>query len=112
MTKAVQKNTGSNPDVITADCGYWDTNGLLDPVMRGIEVLVAPDSQPQPPGAPWSGNAPNNADAKHIRKVLDSDTGKAKYRLRKAVIEPVFGQIKEARGIRRFRLRGLEQAAC
>jgi transposase len=109
MTKAVQENTGSNPDVITADCGYWDTNSLLDPVMQGIEVLVAPDSQP--PGAPLPGNAPNNAEAKRMREVLDSDSGKTKYQLRKAVIEPVFGQIKEARGIRRFRLRGLEKVA-
>src|SRR5271157_3315314 len=112
MTKAVQENTGSNPDVVTADCGYWDTNSLQDPVMRGIEVLVAPDSQPQPPGSPLPGNAPNNAEAKRMREVLDSDSGKTKYRLRKAIIEPVFGQIKEVRGLRRFRLRGLESAAC
>jgi transposase len=112
MTQAVLENTGSNPDVVTADCGYWDTNSLQDPVMRGIEVLVAPDSQPQPPGAPLPSNAPNNAEAKRMREVLDSDAGRTKYRWRKATIEPVFGQIKEARGIRRFRLRGLESAAC
>jgi len=112
MTQAVQENTGSNPHVVTAGCGYWDTNSLQDPVMRGIEVLVAPDAQPQPPGAPLPGNAPNNAEAKRMREVPDSDSGRTKYRLRKAIIEPVFGRIKEARGIRRFRLRGLEPAAC
>ena len=45
-----------------------------------------------------------------MREVLASESGRARYRLRKAVVEPVFGQIKEARGIRRFRLRGLERA--
>jgi len=112
MTKAVRENTGGKPKVITADCGYWDTDSLQHRVMRGIQVLVAPDSQPQPPDAILPGNAPNNAAAKRMRKVLSSDSGQAQYRLRKAVIEPVFGQIKEARGIRRFRLRGLEQVAC
>ena len=46
-----------------------------------------------------------------MREVLASESGRARYRLRKAVVEPVFGQIKEARGIRRFRLRGLERAS-
>jgi hypothetical protein len=42
-----------------------------------------------------------------MRKVLAGDEGKARYALRKSTVEPVFGQIKEARGIRRSRLRGL-----
>jgi hypothetical protein len=112
MIQAVQKNTGEKPAVITADCGYWDTNSLQDPLMRGIEVLVAPDSQPQPPGATLPASAPNNDEAKRMREVLATDSGKAKYRLRKAVIEPVFGQIKEVRGLRRFRHRGLERVDC
>ena len=46
-----------------------------------------------------------------MRETLASGLGKARYALRKAVVEPVFGQIKEVRGIRRFRLRGLERAS-
>jgi hypothetical protein len=42
-----------------------------------------------------------------MRKVLAGDEGKARYALRKSTVEPVFGQIKEARGIRRSSLRGL-----
>ena len=34
-----------------------------------------------------------------------------RYRLRKQVVEPVFGQIKQARGFRQFLLRGLSQVA-
>jgi Transposase DDE domain len=44
-----------------------------------------------------------------MREVLASQEGKARYALRKSTVEPVFGQIKEARGIRRFRLRGLSK---
>ncbi len=42
-----------------------------------------------------------------MRQVLATEQGKARYALRQSTVEPVFGQIKEARGIRRFRLRGL-----
>ena len=40
---------------------------------------------------------------------LSTLEGRAVYKMRKAVAEPVFGQIKEARGFRKFRLRGLEK---
>jgi hypothetical protein len=45
-----------------------------------------------------------------MRKVLATEQGKARYALRQSTVEPVFGQIKEARGIRRFHLRGLLKA--
>ncbi len=38
---------------------------------------------------------------------LRTPEGRAVYKMRKAVVEPVFGQIKERRGFRRFLLRGL-----
>jgi Transposase DDE domain len=75
--------------------------------LKGIEVLVSPDSNPQPPGAPLPPSAPRNEEAIRMREVLASQEGKARYALRKSTVEPVFGQIKEARGLRRFRLRGL-----
>ena len=34
---------------------------------------------------------------------------RGRYRLRKQTVEPVFGQIKEARGFRRFLMRGIEK---
>ena len=74
--------------------------------LKGIEVLVSPDSNPQP-GAPLPPSAPRNEEAIRMREILASQEGKLAYALRKSTVEPVFGQIKEARGIRRFRLRGL-----
>jgi len=48
----------------------------------------------------------------HMREVLLSPVGKLLYSLRKATVEPVFGQIKEVRGLRRFRFRGLRRVQC
>ena len=47
-----------------------------------------------------------------MREKLATDTGKATYKLRKSVVEPVFCQIKEGRGFRRFSFRGLEKVAA
>lgn len=112
MVRAVRESTGRLPETITADAGYWDTISLRDPSLGGIQVLVSPDSRPQPPGAQLPPHAPNNADALRMRERLTSETGKALYAKRKATVEPVFGQIKEARNIRRFRLRSLAKVAC
>jgi len=112
MVQAVRQATGSAPETVTADAGYWDTISLRDPAMRGIQILVSPDSQLQPPGAPLPPNAPQNDDAMRMRERLVSEDGKALYAKRKATVEPVFGQIKEARNIRRFRLRSLKKVTC
>ena len=47
-----------------------------------------------------------------MREKLGVATRVALYSQRKAVVEPVFGQIKEARGIRRFVVRGLEKVSA
>jgi transposase len=105
--KSVRSSAQATPETITADAGYWDTTSLLDPSLQGIQVLVTPDSNPQPPGAPLPPTAPRNEQAIRMREALASQEGKARYALRKSTVEPVFGQIKEARGIRRFSLRSL-----
>jgi hypothetical protein len=106
MIQAVQKNMGRNPKTATLDNGYWDTDSLQDPTLQGIEVLVAPDAQRPTTGESTSAPALNNAAAQRMRAILTTEAGQASYRLRKTTVEPVFGQIKEVRGIRRFRLRG------
>ena len=111
MAKAARETAGASPEILAADAGYWDTASLHDPAVEGIKVLVCPDSKAQPPGAPLPRNAPNNAAALRMRELLASESGRAAYGLRKSTVEPVFGQIKEVRGIRRFRLRGLKSAS-
>ena len=46
-----------------------------------------------------------------MRSKLASPPGRALYRRRKAIVEPVIGILKEQRGIRRFRMRGLRKVA-
>ena len=53
-------------------------------------------------------DAPATAKERMAAKVRTPE-GKALYARRKVIVEPVFGQIKEARGFRRFLLRGLEK---
>ena len=77
--------------------------------MQEIDLLVAPDRQKHGEKVPaTSGPPPPDASvAEQMRHKLRTPEGRAVYKLRKAVVEPVFGQIKEARGFRRFLLRGL-----
>ncbi|HEY0796940.1 MAG TPA: IS1182 family transposase [Acidisarcina sp.] len=107
MVKSLRSTAQGVPITITADAGYWDTSSLLDSTVSGIEMLIAPDSKPQPPGSPLPPCAPHSPEAFRMREILATQEGKARYALRQTTVEPVFGQIKEARGIRRFRLRGL-----
>ena len=109
MLKEVKVQMGRPPPRATADNGYFSEANVTDAPLREIDLLVAPDrlkhgekrpttTGPPPPGA---------SVAEQMRHKLRTAEGQAVYKLRKAVVEPVFGQIKEARGFRRFLLRGL-----
>lgn len=111
MIKAVKEAAGSSPAAATADTGYWDGESLKDPALEKIQVLVPPDSKSPDRDSPAPAKAPQSEAAKQMREVLASEAGAALYAKRKSTVEPVFGQIKETRGIRRFRLRGFEQTA-
>jgi transposase len=112
MVQSVCTTTAKVPETVTADAGYWDATSLRDPSLLGIQVLVSPDAQVQPPGVALLPNAPKSPEAVRMREVLLSPVGKLLYNLRKATVEPVFGQIKEVRGLRRFRLRGITRVQC
>ena len=107
MVKSLRGTVQGVPTTITADAGYWDTASLQDPAMNDIEMLIAPDGKPLIPGCALPPNAPRCPEASQMREKLATQQGKARYALRQTTVEPVFAQIKETRGIRRFRLRGL-----
>ena len=46
-----------------------------------------------------------------MRQKLRTPEGQRRYRKRKTIVEPVFGVLKEQRGMRRFRLRGMEKVS-
>ena len=93
--------------VTLADAGFWNTEQIQTLTDRGIRTLVAPDNRRR--------KTPGKTRVKQqhyieMREALDTDEGRALYKKRKSMIEPVFGQIKHNRRIDRFTRRGL--AAC
>jgi transposase len=109
MVGKVEVMTGSKPQQVTADSGYYSEANVSDPRLAGIDLYVPPDRQKHGSTLPVeTGPAPLAAagTAERMRYKLRTAEGRAVYKLRKAIVEPVFGQIKEARGFRRFLLRG------
>jgi transposase len=110
MLERIEASTGERPDALIADAGYCSTANLKACEERGLEAYISTSRQQhgQRP-RPSRGRAPRDLDARgRMERKLRSKAGQAIYALRKTVVEPVFGQIKGARGLDRFRLRGLE----
>ena len=90
------------PGVLLADAGYWHQAQMENIINCGIQVLIPPDAGNRKGTRPgWDGGA-----YRHMRRVLQTDLGRALYRKRQALIEPVFGQTKFNRRIDRFQRRG------
>ena len=93
--------------------GFWQRGDPLPPTKpnRRSPGELSCDGLSISPGPPPArrGPMPKDADLKaHMARKLRSKKGARIYAQRKAIVEPVNGQIKEARGLRRFPLRGLE----
>jgi transposase len=106
MMKSTERNAGQRPDVFTADAGYWDTRAVQQAIHGGAQVLVPPDGATTLKTGQLRQMA-NNPLAQQMRAELTTEDGRSLYRMRQAVVEPVFGSIKERRCFRRFKLRGL-----
>jgi transposase len=97
---------------LLADCGYWSIANLTA-IPDAPELLIPParhgrQGKPRKDGKPTASRSDGLRAAMNAK--LASEDGKACYALRKETIEPVFGQLKEQQGARRFLRRGL--AAC
>jgi len=114
MLAQVRSNCGP-PGNLTADSGYW-TSGVEETCAEGgTEAWVAVERRKHW-GADTSvteGPPPEDATPRgRMRHRLRTLDGRRIYSRRKAVVEPVFGQLKEGRGFRRFHLRGLVAATA
>lgn len=107
MAERIVEQCGRLADVTSADAGYFSEAAVTDARLAGTHLLVPPDRMKT--GAPQLAAPPTPDDSAAVlmRKDLSTPSGHDLYRMRKAIVEPVFGQIKEARGFRRFLLRGL-----
>lgn len=134
MVKKVVENTGKKPERVTADSGYFSEAAVTDKVMEGMELYVAvarqkhgaeietadDDVQEEAAAANTiaadtiaADDAANEPTIKEqMQSKLKTVVGAAAYSLRKTIVEPVFGQIKEERGFRRFSFRGVANVAA
>ena len=97
------------PATLLADAGYASEENFAALADDDPDCYVATRNMHNNP-TPRSGRrGPLRADASLVDKMdrkVSRKAGRAIYRRRQAIIEPVFGQIKDARGIRRFMRRG------
>jgi transposase len=116
MVEVIEEQSGQRPEELLADNGYCSERNLAylesaaKPGQR-IDAFIAADRQKhgeQQAGSP-RGPLPKGATlVDRMRRKLQTKAAKQVYAARKGIVEPVFGQIKQARGIRQFLLRGLQ----
>jgi len=111
MVERIVANTSQLPEKLIADAGYCSTGNIEASEQRELDAYISTSRQehgkrPRPSRGP----APRDLDARgRMDRKLRSKAGQVIYALRKTIVEPVFGQIKGARGLDRFLLRGLEK---
>ena len=106
----VKKRTGQTPKKASLGAGYYSDDNVAYLESEKIDGYIATGRQKHGDKIPPSprGRIPKNATTKDkMARKLRTVKGRATYSKRKQIVEPVFGQIKEARGFRRFLLRGL-----
>ena len=117
MVEVIEQQSGQRPAAILADNGYCSDKNLeflesTNEPENKIEGFIATGKSkhgehrlPVKPGP-----LPKGATrVDRMKKKLRTKAGKSVYAARKYVVEPVFGQIKQARGFRQFVLRGLKK---
>ena len=113
MLHQVEENLGRKPQAASADTGYWSEDNVTDENVAEIDLHIATGRDKHEEVAMANGPLPEAATAKEaMRHKLRTEAGRAVYKMRKAIVEPVFGQIKERRSFRRFSLRGLNHVRC
>ncbi len=107
----VKANLGRLPEKATADAGYFSTSAVTNEAISSVDLYVTPDNGKKTE-AETELSAATAADQPVIdemREKLKTEAGRAVYKQRKLIVEPVFGQVKEARSFRRFSFRGLQK---
>jgi transposase len=117
MTDAIETNLGRKPAQLSADAGYCSEANLEALERRGIDTYVATGRARDAVAGVAKGKRATAAPLPEPHEPTRVEAMQAKikagghaspYRLRKQLPEPVFGQIKQARGFRQFLLRGID----
>jgi transposase len=110
MVQTIEQQAGQRPDELLADSGYCSDENLTALADTSLDIYIATRKQKhgeRPTPCP-RGPLPKTATrTERMARKLQTKRGAAVYAMRKAIVEPVFGQIKQARGFRQFLLRGV-----
>ena len=112
VIEVMGEQSGQKPAEVLSDSGYCSDANLGYLEKKKIEGFVAVDRESYRDRAKPCPRGPLPKEATRVdrmRRKLQTKTGAAIYSTRKTVVEPVFGQIKQARGFRQFLLRGLKK---
>ncbi len=112
LLEQVLANTSQVPMTVSLDAGYFSEDNVRALEELGTETLIPPDRQTHRKAQPQAprGRIPTSLSlADRMRRKLRTKRGRARYAKRKAIVEPVFGQMKQGRGFRQFLLRGLQK---
>ena len=110
MTRQIRERLGRNPDEISADFNYLSEDNLQALERRRIEAYIATGRlKHHATDEPRKRREPQGPRSQRMRTKLKRGGFQSRYRLRKQVVEPVFGQMKEQLGMRRMMLRGLQK---
>ena len=104
LLDAVAENAGDMPDEASADNGFCSEANLAGLVGRAVRGYVATGRASKPGGGKAGGPL-----VQAMRARLRQGGHRSRYRMRKYVVEPVFGHIKQARAFRQFLLRGIDK---
>jgi transposase len=110
LLDGIRANLGRNPDEVSADAGYCSDTNLRTLQRRRIEGYVATGRQKHGTKSATAKkpSRPGSLIARMGTKLKRAGY-RSRYRLRKQIVEPVFGQIKQARGFRQFLLRSIDK---
>jgi transposase len=112
MIRTIEQQAGATPPQLLADAGYCSDENLTALTDTTIDAYISTRKQKhgERPGPCPRGPLPKTATiVDRMARKLHTKTGAAVYAARKAMVEPVIGQIKQARGFRQFLLRGFEK---
>lgn len=111
MLTQVLAQTGQVPRSVSMDAGYFSEANVMALTALGCRPLIPPDRQLYRQAIPTAprGRLPAGLSvADRMRRTLRTMHGRRLYACRKAIVEPVFGQIKQGRSYRQFLLRGMQ----
>ena len=109
MIDQIVFNCGEAPRNLSADNGYLSEANVVGALQRGVDPHIATGRRPHGEPPPTVRGRPRSdlTLKQSMARKLATRRGAAVYARRKVIVEPPFGQIKQARGFRQFLLRGL-----